>query len=220
VTEELLHIPDGFITPKVFIPAYVVSVGLWAYGLRRVRRDLDEEAIPRLAVITALSFVFMMILIPMPGGTSMHVAGIGLLAVLFGVWVSFLAISVVLLIQAMLFGAGGVTSLPVNALAMGFAGSAAGYFAFVLLKAKNERAALFAAGWVSLNTSAFLAAVTLGLQPFLAHTEDGMPLFFPFDLSVTIPAVMLPHAVIGIGEGILTILVYRLMTGSPNGRGS
>lgn len=215
-----MHIPDGFITPKVFIPAYAVSVGLWAYGLRRVRKDLDEETIPRLAVITALSFVFMMILIPMPGGTSMHVAGIGLLVVLFGVWVSFLAISVVLLLQAMLFGAGGVTSLPVNALAMGFAGSAAGYLAFVLLKGKNERTALFAAGWVSLNTSAFLAAVTLGLQPLLAHTEDGMPLFFPFDLSVTIPAVMLPHAIIGIGEGILTILVYRLMTGHRIERGS
>jgi len=207
-----LHIPDGFITPKVFIPAYAVSIGLWTYGIRRVKRDLDEEAIPKLAVVTALSFIFMMILIPVPGGTSMHAAGIGLLAVLFGIWVSFLAISVVLLIQAMLFGAGGMTSLPVNALAMGLAGSAAGYYVFKIFRGRSERIALFAAGWMSLNTSAFLAALILGLQPLLAHAEDGTPYFFPFDLSVTIPAVMLPHAVMGIGEGILTVLIYRVVT--------
>jgi cobalt/nickel transport system permease protein len=205
-----VHIPDGFIAPSVYIPAYAVAVGLWAYGIRRVKEKLKEEAIPSLGVLTALAFALMMITIPLPGGTSIHVAGIGLLAVIFGVWISFVATSTVLLLQAMLFGVGGITSLPVNSLAMGLIGSAAAYYTFVLLRGLNERVALFVAGWLSLNVSAFIEAAALGLQPLVAHTQEGTPLFFPFDLSITIPAVVIPHAVIGVGEGVLTVLVYKV----------
>ena len=95
-----MHIPDGFVSPKVYIPAYAVAAGLWVYAARRVKRDLSEEALPLIAVITALAFVLMMIAIPLPGGTSVHASGIGVLAVLFGGWVSYLSISMVLMIQA------------------------------------------------------------------------------------------------------------------------
>jgi cobalt/nickel transport system permease protein len=68
-----------------------------------------------------------------------------------------------------------------------------------------------AAGWLSVNVSAFLMALALGVQPVIAHADDGHPLFFPFGLSVTLPAVMIPHALIGIGEGALTLLMWRLL---------
>jgi cobalt/nickel transport system permease protein len=207
----MMHIPDGFISPKLYLPAYAVSAGLWAYSLRRVRKKLDEKAIPYLAVLTALAFVLMLLTIPLPGGTSVHAMGIGMLAVLFGVWTTFLCISLVLLLQALLMGDGGVTSLPVNALAMGFAGSITAYYIYRILRGINQKVALFTAGWLSVNVAALVTATALGVQPWLAHNADGTPLFFPFDLSITLPAVMIPHALFGIGEGILTVLVYQFV---------
>jgi len=208
-----MHVPDGFISPKMYVPSYAVAAALWAYGLKRMRAKLNEETIPYVAVMTALTFALMMVTFPVPGGTSVHAAGIGLLAVLFGVWTSFLAVSLVLLLQAVLFGAGGVTSLPVNALAMGLAGSAAAAAAFGALRRVNRNAALFAAGWFSVTVPALLLAVALGLQPVIAHAGDGTPLFFPFGMSITIPAMVLPHALLGVGEGVLTVLVYRMVVG-------
>lgn len=206
-----MHIPDGFIAPKMYLPAYVAAAGLWSYALKRVRAEMNEEALPRIAVMTAFSFVLMMVMLPLPGGTSVHAAGVALLAVLFGIWVCFLCVSMVLLLQALLLGSGGVTSLPVNAIAMGLAGGAAALYSFRLLRRVNERIALFIAGWLSIVVAAFLVALALGLQPEIARREDGTPLFFPFGWSITIPAVMIPHAIVGIGEGVLTVLVYELM---------
>ena len=202
-----MHIPDGFIAPEVYVPSYAVAGGLWAYGARRLRRALREETVPQLAVLTGLAFVLSMIAVPLPGGTSVHATGIGLLAVLFGVWTSFLAVSLVLLLQALLFGMGGITSLPVNAVAMGFLGSAAGYGLFRALRRANEKVALFAAGWIAVVVPAVVVAFILGAQPQLAHRADGTPLFFPFGWKITLPAVVLPHLVVGVGEGVLTVLV-------------
>jgi cobalt/nickel transport system permease protein len=206
-----MHIPDGFIAPQMYLPAYGVATGLWAYGLRRLRRALREEAIPQLAVLTAFCFVVMMVMLPLPGGTSAHATGVALLALLFGVWTAFISVSVVLLLQALLFGAGGVTALPVNALAMGMIGAAVAWYAYRSLRRVHEGFALVAAGWLSINASALVMALALGLQPVIAHAEDGQPLFFPFGLSVTLPAVMIPHAVIGVGEGALTLLMWRFV---------
>lgn len=206
-----MHIPDGFISPKMYLPLYVVSAGAWAWGLKRMRRSLDEKAIPWLAVLAALSFVLMMVAVPFPGGTSVHATGICLLAVIFGVWAAFLSVSLVLLIQALLFGTGGITSLPLNALALGLAGGAAASWTFRALRRWNETAALASAAWLSVMVPALLVALALGLQPLIASAADGTPLFFPFGFSVTLPAVLLPHAILGVGEGLLTVLVYRLV---------
>jgi cobalt/nickel transport system permease protein len=206
-----MHIPDGFIAPQVYLPAYGVAAGLWAYGVKRLRAALQDETIPRLAVLTAFCFVVMMVMVPLPGGTSAHATGVALLALLFGVWTAFISVSLVLLLQALLFGAGGVTSLALNALAMGLVGSVAARAAYAMLRRVHEGFALVAAGWLSVNVSALLLALVLGMQPAVAHTEDGQPLFFPFGLSVTLPAVMIPHALVGIGEGVLTLLMWRLL---------
>jgi cobalt/nickel transport system permease protein len=207
-----MHIPDGFIAPQMYLPAYGVAAGLWTYGARRLRAGLREETIPRLAVLTAFSFAVMMVMVPMPGGTSAHATGIALLAIVFGIWTAFVSISLVLLLQALLFGAGGVTALALNALAMGLVGSAAARYAYLLLRRVREGVALVTAGWVSANASALLMALALGVQPLIAHAEDGQPLFFPFGLSITLPAVMIPHALVGIGEGALTLLMFRLLS--------
>jgi cobalt/nickel transport system permease protein len=207
-----MHIPDGFIAPVVYLPAYAVAAGAWAYAARRLRSSLDEATLPFLAVMTASAFVLMMVAIPLPGGTTVHAAGVGLLAVLFGVWTTYLAVSLVLLLQALLFGAGGITALPVNALAMGLAGASVAWLAFAGLRRWSERAALFAAGAISVLVPAGLIALTLGVQPLLAQGPDGTPRFFPFGLAITLPAVLLPHLVVALGEGALTVLAYRYLT--------
>lgn len=207
-----MHIPDGFISPQTYLPAYAVAAGLWAYAARRVKRDLDADTLPFLAAYTALSFVLMMVALPLPGGTTAHAAGVGLLAVSFGGWMSFLAISLVLAMQALLFGDGGVTALPINALAMGLAGSFAAVAAWKLLGRLNQNAALFLAGWISIALPAVLVALALGIQPAIAHDPQGAPLFFPFGLNITLPAVVLPHLLVGLAEGVLTVMGYRYLT--------
>lgn len=207
-----MHIPDGFISPQTYLPAYAVAAGLWAYAARRVKRDLDADTLPFLAAYTALSFVLMMVALPLPGGTTAHAAGVGLLAVSFGGWMSFLAISLVLAMQALLFGDGGVTALPVNALAMGLAGSFAALAAWKLLGRLNQSLALFLAGWISIALPAALVALALGIQPAIAHDPQGAPLFFPFGLNITLPAVVLPHLLVGLAEGVLTVMGYRYLT--------
>jgi cobalt/nickel transport system permease protein len=207
-----MHIPDGFISPQTYLPAYAAAVGMWSYAARRVKRDLDADTLPFLAAYTALSFVLMMVALPLPGGSTVHAAGIGLLAVSFGGWMGFLAISLVLAMQALLFGDGGITALPINALAMGLAGSFAAVAAWKLLGRFNENVALFLSGWLSIALPALLVALALGVQPLIAHSAQGAPLFFPFGLDITLPAIVLPHLLVGLAEGILTVLGYRYLT--------
>ncbi len=206
-----MHIPDGFIAPAVYGPAYGVAGVLWAVGLRRLRRLLDPVAIPRLAVATAAAFALMMITVPLPGGTTVHVSGVGMIAVLFGVWNGFLALSLVYLLQALMFGDGGVTALPVNALAMGLLGSLTAVGTFGLLRRANQVAAVFCAGWTGTVVPAVVVACVLGAQPLIAHAPDGTPLFFPFGWDVTLPAVIVPHLLVGIADGVLAVMAWRML---------
>jgi cobalt/nickel transport system permease protein len=206
-----VHVPDGFLSPQTYVPAYLAAAGAWAYTARRLRREMDEALLPRLAVLSALSFALMSVMLPLPGGTSVHASGVGILAVVLGPWLSFATVSLVLLLQALVLGAGGVTVLPANALAMGLAGSAAACLGYRLVGRFGERAGLFAAGWLATVVPAALLAVLLGIQPAIAQSAAGQPLFFPFGLSVTLPAVLLPHAVLGVAEGLLTVLVVSFL---------
>ena len=207
-----MHIPDGFLSPLTYLPAYAVAAVAWTYAARRVRRDLDADTLPFLAATTALSFVLMMVALPLPGGTTAHAAGIGLLAVGFGGWMAFLSLSLVFAMQALLFGDGGITALPVNALAQGLVGAFVAAAAWRLLGRRWETTALFLAGWLSVALPALLVALVLGLQPVIAQDAEGAPLFFPFGLAVTLPAVVLPHLLVGVAEGLLTVFGYRYLT--------
>lgn len=205
-----MHIPDGFISPKVYIPAYAISFGLWAYSMRRFRKVLNTEMIPFLGATTSFAFILMMIVVPLPGGTTAHAIGIGPLTILFGPSVSFVCISLVLLIQALIFGNGGITTLSVNALAIGFVGSFSIYL-LMKLSGRHEKIGILFSTFFSILLSAFILAVLLGIQPLIATNEDGRPLFYPFGVGITIPAMLLPHIFVGIAEGILTIIAVTIV---------
>lgn len=204
-----MHIPDGFLSPQTYLPAAALAAGAWAWAGKGLRDRLDETTVPRLAMLTALAYALGLVMVPLPGGTSGHALGVAALALLFGVRSAFVAYSLVLLLQSLLFGAGGITALPVNALAMGLAGSAAAVGARRLLAPLGDTVAVGAAAWCSVVLPGALVALVLGIQPLIAAAPDGTPLFFPFGIAVTLPAVLIPHVFIGAGEAVLTVLVWR-----------
>lgn len=204
-----MHIPDGFIAPQMYLPAYALAGVAWAHGLRCLRRQLDERRLPLLAVLTALCFTLSLIVIPLPGGSSAHANGVALLALLFGLWPAFIAFSVVLLMQALLFGDGGITALPINALSMGLVTAALTLGLHKLFSRLPKKLGLPLAVWLANMSAALCVAVVLGVQPWIAHQADGTPLFFPFDLSVTLPAILLPYFFLNIGEALFTLMLYR-----------
>ena len=203
-----MHIPDGFLSPQTYLPAWGVAAAAWWLAARGLRRRFDEETIPRLAVLTALAYGLGLVMLPLPGGTSGHALGVAPMALVFGIAPAFLAYSLVLLLQALLFGAGGITALGVNALSMGLAGSAAAVAA-KRLAGRHEAAGVCAGAWLSVVVPAILLSLVLGIQPLLGRRPDGTPLFFPFGLEVTLPAVVIPHLLIGIAEAVLALSIWR-----------
>ncbi len=215
-----MHIPDGFLSPQTYLPAYALAAGAWAWAARGLRQRLDEQLVPRLAAMTALAYGLGLVMVPVPGGTSGHALGVAMLALLFGPRLAFLAYSLVLALQSLLFGAGGITALPVNALAMGLVGAFVAVGVQRALRRANETAAVAVAAWASVFVSAILVALALGLQPSIAQREDGTPLFFPFGFAIVLPAVLVPHALIGVGEALLTVAVWRFARQRNWGSGS
>jgi cobalt/nickel transport system permease protein len=204
-----MHIPDGYLSPATVVASYTVAIPLWVYGFKKLKETLNEETLPLIGGLSALSFIIMMFNIPIPGGTSGHAVGAALIAILFNPWIGFISVSLVLLIQSLIFGDGGISALAVNSLSMGFLGSFVGYYVFNLLK--DKKFAPFIAGWSGIVASSILVALALGIQPY--WSEAGKPLYFPFGLSTTIPALVGSHMLFfGIVEGIFTQLIYNYIT--------
>ncbi|MFN3814230.1 MAG: energy-coupling factor ABC transporter permease [Aquificaceae bacterium] len=205
-----MHIPDGFLAPQVYIPAYFLDLSLIFYALKSFKEKLKERTVPFIASLSVMSFIFMSIAVPMPGGTSVHGLGVASISLLFGPWVAFVCISLVLFLQASVFGEGGVTSFSINSLGIGFIGSLSAYYVYrVLSRFIDDRTAIFISGFLSTILSALFIALVLGLHPYLFTDPSGKPIYFPFKFNVVIPAVLLPHIPVGVGEGLLTLLVVK-----------
>lgn len=201
-----MHLPDGFISPQLALPAFAVAAPLWAWGARRHFGRAATESLPIIGALTALAFVVQTIMIPVPGGTSTHLVGVMLLALLFNPLVAFVCESLVLLVQALFFGAGGITVLGINALAMGLVGPLAGWLAWRLVRPLSERAALFLAGWVSTQAATLAVVGALGLQH---HLDPG---YFPVPLAVAATGMLVPSlALAGVIEGLFTLFAHALV---------
>ncbi|OIR06172.1 fused nickel transport protein NikMN [mine drainage metagenome] len=205
-----MHIPDGYLSPATCAVATVAALPVWAVALRRVKRQLQSRLVPLLAVVSAFCFVVMMFNLPIPGGTTAHAVGMGLAAILLGPWAASLAISIALLIQALFFGDGGITTFGANCLNMAIVGSfvAAGVYRLLAgrapLLARRRVVAAAVAGYAGINMAAFLAACEFGLQPLLFHDAAGTPLYAPYPFSVALPAMMLAHLTLaGAAEAVI-----------------
>jgi cobalt/nickel transport system permease protein len=211
-----MHIPDGYLGPATYGAMYAAMIPFWTVAARKLNRTLKAKQAPYLALGAAFCFVIMMFNVPIVGGTTGHATGATLIAVLLGPWPALVSVSVALIIQALLFGDGGITAIGANCFNMAFVGVFAGYGVYRLAAGKSEitsRRRMVAgaiAGYVSLNVSALVAAIEFGIQPILEKSSTGQPLYAPFSLSVTIPAMMGGHLLLfGFVEALVTALVIK-----------
>lgn len=223
-----MHIPDGYLGPITYGSLWAAITPVWFYASRKIKTSLKTKQVPLLALSAAFSFVIMMFNVPIPGGTTGHATGAVLIAVLLGPWPAVLAVSIALVIQALLFGDGGITAIGANCFNMAFAEVMTGYGAYRLISGsrgkgqetidiKETRHSLLATrhlagagvgAYAGINIAALLTAIELGIQPLLHTGPDGRPLYCPFPLTVTIPAIMIEHIVLlGIVEAVVTVLV-------------
>ncbi|HEY7223775.1 MAG TPA: cobalt transporter CbiM [Micromonosporaceae bacterium] len=219
-----MHIPDGYLSPQTSAVFTVAMLPMWWLSARRVRKVVRSRYVPLLALGAAFSFVIMLFNVPIPDGTTAHAVGGGLIAALLGPWAGCIAVSIALLIQALFFGDGGVLAYPANAFNMAVVLPFVAYGVYKLLAGNSPltsprriwSAAIGA--YVGLNVSALAAAIEFGVQPDLFHTADGTPLYSPYHLSQSVPAMLIPHlAVAGFVEAAVTagIVAYLQRANVP-----
>jgi cobalt/nickel transport system permease protein len=210
-----MHIPDGYLSPQTFVPLYGASFVFWAIALKKIKQELSTKYIPYLAMAAAFSFLIMMFNVPIPGGTTGHAVGGAIVAILLGPWAAVLAISVALIVQAIVFGDGGITAIGANCFNMAVVLPFVSYWAFKLIKGDANSGArfyvaAFLAGYIGLSVAATLTGFEFGIQPIIASGPDGKPSYAPYPLSIAVPAMALEHLMIfSIVEGMVTALILK-----------
>lgn len=213
-----MHIPDGYLGPATCGIFYAVMLPVWTVASRIVKNTLKARQVPLLAIGAAFSFVIMMFNVPIPGGTTGHAVGAVLVAILLGPWAACIAVTVALVVQALLFGDGGVTAIGANCFNMAFIEVFAGYYLYRFLSGSSavtsDRRVIAAgiAGYVALNIAALSTAVMFGIQPLLYRSANGQSLYCPYGLNVAIPAMLSEHLLVfGWVEALVTALVVKYL---------
>ena len=191
-----MHIPDGFIPLWQCAIYYIILIVALYLSLRWARKNLDEKMVPLMAVLAAGIFAIMSMNIPIPWGTSGHMVGGALVAIIFcAPEAAVIIFTLVLLVQGLFFGDGGLTALGANVLNMGIIGGFVGLYVFkALRKPLGKVPSIFIASWLAI----FLAAEAVAVEMWLAGT---------FPLGLGLMFMGLYHSVIGIIEGVLTVVV-------------
>jgi cobalt/nickel transport system permease protein len=192
-----MHIPDGFLSAEVAAACAVPAAGAVGYGLRRASRELDERRVPLLGVTAAFVFAAQMLNFPVAGGTSGHFLGAALAAILLGPWLACVVMSVVLVTQAFVFADGGVTALGANVLNMGVIGAllVGGLMVAARAALPRTRGAFLAVSAIGAWLAVMAGAAAASMELAVSGTVP---------LGTVLPAMLGVHALIGIGEGVIT----------------
>lgn len=199
-----MHIPDGFLSHGINATTFAISAGAVAYGVKRTNRDFGEREVPLMGVTAAFVFAAQMLNFPVAGGTSGHFLGGVFSSLLLGPWPALLIMTMVLVVQCLGFADGGLTALGSNIFNMGVVGTLGGYGIFALLHAlfRNTRRGFFFALAVSSWLSIVMAAAAAAVELAFSGTAP---------LAITLPAMAGIHAVIGVGEAIITSAAISLI---------
>lgn len=213
-----MHIPDGYLSPQTGGFFYLIMAPLWFAASRIVKKRLRSKEIPYLAFSAAFVFVVMMFNIPIPGGSTGHAVGGTLAAILLGPWAAMIAITVALVIQALLFGDGGLIAIGANCFNIAFLLPFSGYYIYRLIAIKSKigsirRVAAAAVGaYFGLVLASLAAGIEFGVQPILYHAGDGKALYCPYGLEIAVPVMVAEHALLFAWiEAIVTFLVIRYL---------
>lgn len=193
-----MHIPDGYLGPQTYAVLDAAIVPIWGVAAAKVKKTLTARRVPLMSLGAAFSFVIMMFNVPVIGGSTGHAVGGTLLAILLGPWAACIAISIALVVQALMFGDGGITAIGANCFNMAVVMPFVGFYLYRLLVGASEKTSrrVISAGvasYVAIVVAAIVAGVEFGLQPLIAHTASGQPLYAPYPLNVAVPAMAVEH---------------------------
>lgn len=213
-----MHIPDGYISPQTGGALYLIMAPLWFAASRIVSRTLQARQVPYLALSAAFTFVIMMFNIPIPGGSTGHAVGGTLVAIMVGPWAAMIAITVALVVQALLFGDGGITAIGANCFNMAFLLPFIGYYSYKLISAGSRKESVrrpiagAIGAFFGLLAASLSAGIMFGIQPILHHTSDGKALYCPYNLTIAVSAMVLEHLLLFCWiEAVVTFLVIRYL---------
>lgn len=212
-----MHIPENYLSPETCAVMTVAMAPVWYKASKNIKENVDTDKLPMIGVGAAFSFVAMMFNIPIVGGSSGHAIGGTLLAILLGPDAACIAVSVALLIQAVLFGDGGILAFGANCFNMAFVLPYVGYFLYKLIvkDSTDTKKKLIGAGvasYVAINLAALCAAIEFGIQPLLFKDASGKALYCPYGLNISIPAMIFEHLILfGFVEAIFTVGVLAYM---------
>lgn len=199
-----MHIPDGFLSAAAVGTTYVISAGGVANAVRVARGKIGEKHIPMMGILAAFVFTAQMLNFPVAGGTSGHIIGAALVAILLGPWAAVIIMSVVLIAQSFIFQDGGLLALGANILNMGIIASFGAYYLYRLINSLlgNNRRGTLVAGFIAAWGSVLLASIACAIELALSGVSP---------MAVVLPAMGGVYALIGIGEGFITIAVLRMV---------
>jgi cobalt/nickel transport system permease protein len=200
-----MHIPDGLMDPVVWVIGFVLAVPILFIVFRRLGRETDEDRMPFMAVLAAGIFVAQMLNFPVAGGTTGHLIGAALAVVLVGPAAAMAVLTVVIVIQSLFFGDGGITALGLNLLNMAVVAPLVSSLVYGASK-RNLKASIFAASWLSVFLAAFATAIELSASFLISGGSYGIT---PF---IALPAMLGYNAVIGVGEGIITVGIWAFIS--------
>jgi cobalt/nickel transport system permease protein len=212
-----MHIPDNYLSPATCAVMGAAVVPVWAKSVTKIKNELPKAKIPLLGVGAAFSFLMMMFNVPLPGGTTGHAVGGTLLAILLGPYAACISVTVALLIQALIFGDGGILAFGANCFNMAFVLPFLGYFVYKFIKdrvktEKGEYVGMAVGAYAGINVAALCAAIEFGIQPLLFKDAAGQPLYSPYPLSVSIPAMTIPHLLVaGVVDAVFTVAIVAFI---------
>ncbi len=200
-----MHVPDGYLSLPVSLVTGGIAIALIALSLNRVQSEYKERTVPLMGVCAAFIFATQMVNFPIVGGTSGHLLGGTLAGILLGPWAGSLVMSVVFIVQSVMFQDGGLTALGANITNMGLIGTFAGYYLYRFIRSlvgQNTWLGMSVgtaiASWTSVVVAATVCAVELALS-------DTIP------LSVALTAMLSWHFMIGIGEAFITLAITSFL---------
>lgn len=202
-----MHLPDGLLDPITTVLLWIITVLIMILGYFKMgkifEKEDSEKLIPYIGVLAAVIFAFQFVNYPIPGGTSGHLVGGTLVAVILGPWASLIVLFLILVIQS-LFGDGGITALGANAFNMGIIGGILGFYIVVILIKMFNKTSLKKEIKVTISTAigSYLAIIIAAL---VCGIEIGVASDIPIEVSI--PAMVFWHLLIGIGEAIISALI-------------
>ncbi len=211
-----MHLPDGLLDPFTTMVLWVVSITVMIFGYFKMghifEKEDSEKLIPYIGVLAAVIFAFQFVNYPIPGGTSGHLVGGTLVAIILGPWASVIVLFLILVIQS-LFGDGGITALGANAFNMGIIGGIFGFYLVMLFvkllnktSIKKELKLTIATG-IGSYIAIVLASIVCGIELAISGK---------IPIEIAVPVMAFWHILIGIGEGIISaLIVYYIYKTKP-----